>query len=60
MNLEDVILIEHKKMDVKKNIFLDKEYFSNRQGSQDINKVNGKYRAIWNRKIENVIIVIKK
>lgn len=30
IHLEDVILIEHKKIDIRKNIFLDQEYFKNR------------------------------
>lgn len=49
INLEDVILVEHKKLDTKKNIFLDFEYFSDRLNSQEMQKVSGKYKSVWDR-----------
>ena len=33
INLEDVVLVEHKKIDTKKNIFLDPDYFMDRLDS---------------------------
>lgn len=49
INLSDIILVRHKKMNFKKNIFLDKEYFEEREELQEINKVSGKYKSIWER-----------
>ena len=49
IKLEDVILVSHRRIDTKKNIFLDEEYFENRTQMQDINKVSGDYKTIWNR-----------
>ena len=49
INLSDVILVEHKKLNTKKNIFLDPEYFVDRLDSQEIQKVSGKYKSVWDR-----------
>ncbi len=49
IKLEDVILVTHKRLDTKQNIYLDKEYFRDRSTIQDINKVSGGYKTIWNR-----------
>jgi len=49
INLSDIILVKHKKMKLKENVFLDKEYFQEREQEQEINKAYGKYKAIWER-----------
>jgi len=49
INLSDIILVRHNRMDLKKNIFLDKDYFKEREEQQEINKVSGKYKSIWER-----------
>lgn len=49
IKLEDVILVTHKRLDLKKNIYLDEGYFEDRTKTQDINKVVGKYKTIWNQ-----------
>lgn len=49
INLSDIILVRHKKMDLKKNIFLDDDYFEEREQLQEINKVSGKYKSVWER-----------
>lgn len=49
LNLDDVVLVEHKKINTKKNIFLDPEYFADRLDSQEILKVSGKYKSVWDR-----------
>lgn len=49
MNLEDVILVEHRKIDTRKNIFLDPEYFDDRLSIQEISKVSGRYKSVWDR-----------
>lgn len=49
INLSDIILVRHKRMDLKKNIFLDSDYFEEREELQEINKVSGKYKAVWER-----------
>jgi len=49
INLADIVLVKHKRMNLKKNIFLDKEYFKEREELQEINKVSGKYKAVWER-----------
>ena len=60
INLEDVVLVEHKKIDTKKNIFLDSEYFSERLNLQEISKVSGKYKAIWDRQAGKCFYCDKK
>jgi len=49
INLADIILVRHKKMDLKKNIFLDKDYFEEKEQLQEINKVSGKFKSVWER-----------
>ena len=49
INLEDVVLVEHKKIETKKNIFLDPDYFMDRLDSQEMLKVSGKYKSVWDR-----------
>lgn len=49
INLSDMILVRHKKMDLKKNVFLDKDYFEEKEQLQEINKVTGKYKSVWER-----------
>lgn len=49
INLSDIILVRHKRMDLKKNIFLDTDYFEEREELQEINKVSGKYKSVWER-----------
>jgi RNA-directed DNA polymerase len=49
INLADVVLVEHQKINTKKNIFLDSEYFVDRLNSQEVTKVSGKYKAVWDR-----------
>ena len=49
INLSDIILVRHKRMNLKKNIFLDKNYFEEKEKLQEINKVSGKYKSVWER-----------
>lgn len=49
INLENVLLVKHRRMDLKKNIFLDREYFEEREKEQKINKVVDDYKKIWQR-----------
>lgn len=49
INLSDIILVRHKRIDLKKNVFLDRDYFEERENEQEINKVSGKYKSIWER-----------
>ena len=49
IKLADVILVKHKKLDIKKNVFLDTNYFKEKKKIQNINKVTDKYKNIWNR-----------
>jgi len=49
INLSDIILVRHKRMDLKKNVFLDKDYFEEKEELQEINKVSGKYKSVWER-----------
>ena len=49
IKLEDVILVNHKRLNTSKNIYLDEEYFKDRNINQDIQKVSNKYKMIWER-----------
>ena len=49
INLSDMVLVRHKRIDLKKNIFLDEDYFEEREKLQEINKVSGKYKSVWER-----------
>lgn len=49
IKLEDVVLVEHKRLNTKQNIFLDSEYFEERLQFQDIQKISGRYKSVWIR-----------
>lgn len=49
IKLEDVVLVKQQRLDTSKNIYLDEEYFKTRNVDQDIDKVSGKYKTIWQR-----------
>lgn len=49
INLSDIILVRHRRMDLKKNVFLDMDYFEEKEQLQEINKISGKYKSIWER-----------
>lgn len=49
VNLADIVLVKHKRMILKENIFLDTEYFKEWNEEQDINKVSAKYQSVWER-----------
>ncbi len=40
INLSDIILVRHKRMNLKKNVFLDADYFEEKENLQEINKVS--------------------
>ena len=47
--LSDIPLVHHKRLDIKKNYYLDKEYFDERTKLLEIEKISGKYKSIWLR-----------
>lgn len=47
IKLEDVILVEQKRLDIKKNYILDSSYFEERKKVQEIEKISGRYKKIW-------------
>ena len=49
INLSDIVLVRHRRMDFKKNVFLDCDYFEEREQMQEINKVSGKFKSVWDR-----------
>lgn len=49
INLADVSLIKHKKINLKENIYLDSGYFKKRNDEQEIAKMSGKYKSVWER-----------
>lgn len=49
VNLADIVLVKHRRMILKENIFLDSDYFKEWNEQQDINKVSGKYQSVWER-----------
>ncbi len=49
IQLSDIVLIKPSHLDTKQNVYLDKEYFDNRNEIQEINRISGKFKTIWNR-----------
>lgn len=49
MKLEDVVLVNHKRLNTNMNVYLDEDYFKDRNINQDIQKVSNKYKTIWER-----------
>ncbi|MBR1936320.1 MAG: reverse transcriptase N-terminal domain-containing protein [Bacilli bacterium] len=49
IKLEDIVLVEHPRIDIKQNIYLDVEYFQSRCNTQEMIKISGKYKSIWQR-----------
>ena len=47
VNFIDIPLIKAKRIDLKKNVFLDKEYFDNLNDKREIENVTGRYKKIW-------------
>ena len=48
-NMEDTILINIKKINTSKNVFLDRDYFNELEEQKDIQSCSGKYKKIWER-----------
>lgn len=46
-NMADTILIDEKPMDLKKNVFLDREYFNQLEDNRNIQNITGKYRKVF-------------
>ena len=57
IDLSDIILVKHKRIDLKKNIFLDEEYFEEREKLQEINKCSGKYKKVWERQNRTLLFL---
>ena len=49
VRLAPLATVQHKPCKVSFNPYLDKEYFSVLQHRRDVQKANGKYRAVWQR-----------
>lgn len=49
VHLRDVVLTTHTPLKTKANPYLDSDYFEERLENHEINKVNGKYKAVWER-----------
>ena len=47
--MEDTILINIKKINTSKNVFLDRDYFNELEEQKDIQSCSGKYKKIWER-----------
>ncbi len=47
--MKDVILTEHIPIVLNKNPYIDTDYFNTRLEIQDIQKINGDFKAIWKR-----------
>jgi len=45
--MEETILAKPQKVDLSKNVFLDRKYFEDIEKERDINNVVGKYKKIW-------------
>ena len=48
-SMADIVLIKHRPLKLSKNPYLDYKYFEEKLETQDIDNINGKYRAIWRR-----------
>lgn len=49
ISLVDVMLVEHRKVAVNKNHFIDTEYFEMRERQKGIERVTADFRPIWQR-----------
>lgn len=47
--MSDTVLTYEKRIDVSKNIFLDREYFEELEKNKEIQNCVGKYKKIWDR-----------
>ncbi len=48
-NMADIILINEKPIDLKKNVYLDRDYFKHLEYDKNIQNVIGKYRKVYDR-----------
>ena len=48
-NLADIPIVRQRRMDFKKNIFLDPDYFEEKEINSKINKNSDDYKKIWKR-----------
>ena len=47
--LADLNLVRHKRLDFKKNVYLDLDYFQDRAKLLEMQKISGKYKTVWIR-----------
>lgn len=48
-NMEDTVLINEKRINSSKNVFLDREYFEELDKNKDIQNCVNKYKKVWDR-----------
>ena len=46
--MEDIELVEEKRIDISRNVFLDIDYFDELSNNREIRNISGKYQEIWN------------
>lgn len=49
IKIQETVLVRHKAVDPRTNIFSEPEYYSLREQFKEINNVTGKYRSIWRK-----------
>ena len=47
--MEDTVLVNEKRINSSKNIFLNKEYFKEIEKNRDIQNIVGRFRRVWDR-----------
>ncbi len=57
-NMEETVLVKPQKIDLSKNVFIDREYFEEIERERDISNVVGKYRKVWERQ-EGICYICK-
>ena len=58
--MEDIILVQERRIDASKNVFLDREYFEDIEKNRDIQNVVGRFRRVWDRQGGKCFICHKK
>ena len=58
-NMADTILMQERRIDTSKNIFLNREYYENIENTRDIYYCAGRYKKVWERQ-EGICYICQK
>lgn len=49
IRLSDVLILNHRKINIKANPYIDSDYFESRTHEREIMNMTGRYKAVWKR-----------